>query len=66
MKTNELIKFYNSTTPEEKSQLLYMMAKDIMIPVTRKDGVYCEELDMENPVVMNGTMFQLNIKGDGI
>ena len=60
MNTKKLLEFYNNTTPEEKCQLLNMMARDISIPVQKEDGTHSMELCKENPVCMNGTSFQLN------
>ena len=60
MNTKKLLEFYNNTTPEEKCQLLNMMARDISIPVQKEDGTHDMELCKENPVCMNGTSFQLN------
>ena len=59
---NIILEFYNNTTPEEKKQLLTMMARDIIIPYRKKDGIHDYELCDENPVSMNGTAFQLNTK----
>ena len=60
----KLLNFYNETTPEEKCHFLNMMAKDINIPVLRPDGLHCENLDMENPIHMNGTLYQLNLENE--
>ena len=60
MRIKKIVKFYNETTPEEKCQLLLMMAKDIYVPVRKKDGVHVLELDDEVPVCMNGASYQLN------
>jgi hypothetical protein len=60
MNTKKILEFYNNTTPEEKCQLLNMMARDISIPVQKEDGTHSMELCKENPVCMNGTSFQLN------
>ena len=59
--------FYNKSTPEEKVQLLWLLAKDITVPVTKfdEDGkryVDMMELDEEIPVVLNGTMYQFNLE----
>ena len=62
MNMNIILEFYNNTTPEEKKQLLNMMARDIIIPYRKKDGIHDYELCDENPVSMNGTAFQLNTK----
>ena len=37
----KILTFYNETTPEEKCQLLNMMAKDISVPVKYEDGFHC-------------------------
>lgn len=37
-----------------------LMAKDIMIPIRKDDGVHCLGLDDEAPVCLNGTAFQIN------
>jgi len=60
MKIKKILKFYQETTPEEKCQLLNMMAKQIMIPIKKDDGVHCLELDEEVPICMNGTFYQIN------
>ena len=60
----KLLNFYNETTPEEKCHLLNMMAKDISVPVKYEDGFHCLELDMENPIHMNGTFYQLNLENE--
>ena len=62
MSISKILEFYNNTTPEEKCQLLNMMARDISIPYQKEDGTHDYELCEENPVCMNGTMFQLNTK----
>jgi|TARA_R110001632_G_scaffold53793_1_gene132183 hypothetical protein len=62
MDFKKILEFYNNTTPEEKCQLLNMMARDISIPVQKEDGTHDYELCDENPVCMNGTSFQLNTK----
>ena len=62
MNTKKILEFYNNTTPEEKCQLLNMMARDIIIPYRKKDGIHDYELCDENPVSMNGTAFQLDTK----
>lgn len=62
MSFKKILEFYNNTTPEEKCQLLNMMARDISIPYKKKDGIHDHELCDENPVCMNGTSFQLNTK----
>ena len=62
MNMNIILEFYNNTTPEEKKQLLNMMARDIIIPYRKKDGIHDDELCEENPFSMNGTAFQLNTK----
>ena len=59
--------FYNKSTPEEKVQFLWLLAKDITVPVTKfdEDGkryVDMMELDEEIPVVLNGTMYQFNLE----
>jgi len=59
---SKILEFYNNTTPEEKCQLLNMMARDIIIPYRKKNGIHDYELCEENPVSMNGTAFQLNTK----
>ena len=56
----KILKFYNNTTPEQKCQLLNMMAKDIMVPIKKEDGVHCLSLDCEAPICLNGTFFQIN------
>ena len=60
MDFEKILEFYNNTTPEEKCQLLNMMARDISIPVQKEDGTHDMELCKENPVCMNRTSFQLN------
>ena len=60
MDFKKILEFYNNTTPEEKCQLLNMMARDISIPVQKEDGTHDYELCDENPVCMNGTSFQLH------
>ena len=60
MRIKKIVKFYNETTAAEKVQLLWMMADQIMIPIQKKDGVHCLELDKEIPVCMNGTFYQIN------
>jgi hypothetical protein len=62
MKIKKILKFYQETSPEEKCQLLNMIAKDICVPVQKDDGCHVLELDEEVPVCMNGTFFQINIK----
>ena len=62
MSISKILEFYNNTTPEEKCQLLNMIARDISIPYQKEDGTHDYELCEENPVCMNGTMFQLNTK----
>ena len=62
MNMSKILEFYNNTTPEEKCQLLNMMARDIIIPYRKKNGIHDYELCEENPVSMNGTAFQLNTK----
>ena len=56
----KVIDFYNTTTAEEKCYLLMLMAKDIIVPVEKEDGVHIMDLDDEAPVCMNGTAFQIN------
>ena len=56
----KVIDFYNETTAEEKCYLLMLMAKDIIVPVEKEDGVHIMDLDDEAPVCMNGTAFQIN------
>ncbi len=56
----KVIDFYNETTAEEKCYLLMLMAKDIIVPVEKEDGVHIMDLDDEVPVCMNGTAFQIN------
>tara|TARA_R110002072_G_scaffold85558_2_gene193741 strand:+ start:809 stop:1030 length:222 start_codon:yes stop_codon:yes gene_type:complete len=58
--------FYIKSTPEEKCQLLWLMAKDIMIPINKIDSegkyyVDCMELDSEIPVMLNGVSYQINV-----
>ena len=60
MRLKKIVKFYNETTPIEKCQLLFMMAKDIMIPVEIDGVVHCLSLDDEVPVVLNGPIYQIN------
>jgi len=60
MRIKKIVNFYNETTQIEKCQLLFMMAKDIMIPVEIDGEVHCLNLDDEVPVVLNGTAFQIN------
>ena len=60
MRLKKIVKFYNETTQIEKCQLLYMMAKDIMVPVEIEGTVHCLELDDEVPICLNGTAFQIN------
>ena len=67
MNTKLINDFYNKSTPEEKVQLLWLLAKDITVPVTKfdEDGkryVDMMELDEEIPVVLNGTMYQFNLE----
>jgi len=62
MSISKILEFYNNTTPEEKCQLLNMMARDISIPYQKEDGTHDYELCEENPVCMNGTSFQLNTR----
>ena len=64
MRLKKIVKFYNETTQHEKCQLLFMMAKDIMIPIKKVDGIHCVELDKEVPVCLNGTAFQFNIEDE--
>ena len=52
--------FITTSTAEEKCYLLMLMAKDIMIPIRKDDGVHCLALDDEAPVCLNGTAFQIN------
>tara|TARA_R110002050_G_scaffold66786_1_gene144696 strand:+ start:136 stop:390 length:255 start_codon:yes stop_codon:yes gene_type:complete len=59
--------FYNKSTPEEKVQFLWLLAKDITVPVIKHDKKgkrYADimELDEEIPVVLNGTMYQFNLE----
>ena len=56
----KVIDFYNETTADEKCYLLLLMAKDIIVPVEKEDGVHIMDLDDEAPVCMNGTAFQIN------
>jgi len=56
----KVIDFYNETTADEKCYLLMLMAKDIIVPVEKEDGVHIMDLDDEAPVCMNGTAFQIN------
>lgn len=60
MRTKKVLKFYQETTPEEKCQLLNMMAKDICVPIQKKDGCHVLDLDDEIPVCMNGIFYQIN------
>jgi len=60
MRLKKIVKFYNETTPIEKCQLLFMMAKDISVPVKIDGVVHCLELDDEVPVVLNGPIYQIN------
>jgi len=60
MRLKKIVKFYNETTQHEKCQLLFMMAKDIMIPIKKEGLIHCLELDKEVPVCLNGTAFQIN------
>ncbi len=59
-KMKKVIDFYNETTAEEKCYLLLLMAKDIMIPIRKEDGIHCLGLDEDAPVCLNGTAFQIN------
>ena len=68
MNVDLINEFYNKSTPEDRVQFLWLIAKDIMIPVSkvREDGtkyVDCMELDTEMPVVLNGTGYQFNMEG---
>ena len=56
----KVIDFYNETTADEKCYLLLLMAKDIIVPVEKEDGVHIMDLDDEVPVCINGTAFQIN------
>jgi len=60
MKIKKILKFYQETSPEEKCQLLNMMAKDIIVPIKKEDGIHCLELNKEIPVCMNGAFYQFN------
>jgi len=60
MRTKKVLKFYQETTPEEKCYFLNMIAKQICVPVQKKDGCHVLELDYENPICMNGTFYQFN------
>ena len=60
MKINNVIKFYQETTPEEKCHFLNMIAKNICVPVQKEDGCHVLELDEETPICMNGTFYQIN------
>ena len=60
MRIKKIVKFYNETTQIEKCQLLFMMAKDMMVPVRINGVVHCLELDDEVPICLNGTSFQIN------
>ena len=67
MNTKLINDFYNKSTPEEKVQFLWLLAKDITVPVTKSDEdgkryVDMMELDEEIPVVLNGTMYQFNLE----
>ncbi len=67
MNTKLINDFYNKSTPEEKVQFLWLLAKDITVPVTKfdEDGkryVDMMELDEKIPVVLNGTMYQFNLE----
>lgn len=59
--------FYNKSTPEEKLQFLWLLSKDITVPVIKHDEkgkryVDIMDLDEEIPVVLNGTMYQFNLE----
>jgi len=60
MRIKKILKFYKETTPEEKCQLLNMMAKQICVPIQKEDGCHILDLDAEVPVCMNGTFYQIN------
>ena len=40
MRIKKIVNFYNETTQIEKCQLLFMMAKDIMVPVKIEGEVH--------------------------
>ena len=68
MNVDLINEFYNKSTPEDRVQFLWLIAKDIMIPVPKvhEDGtkyVDCMELDTELPVVLNGPCYQFNMEG---
>lgn len=68
MNVDLINEFYNKSTPEDKVQFLWLIARDIVIPVTKvnEDGtkdVECMNLDTEIPVVMNGISYQFNLEG---
>ena len=51
---SKILEFYNNTTPEEKCQLLNMMARDITIPTENKDlKNYLQDIIEENVNLLN-------------
>ena len=65
MENNIALEFYLNSTPNDRLNFLRMIYKDIIIPTVIEGGVGEETLWGENPICLNGTVFQLNTEGFG-
>ena len=65
MKNDKVLEFYLNSTPNDRLRFLNMISKDIIIPTINKDGISQENLWDENPISLNGTLFQLNTEEFG-
>ena len=65
METNIALEFYLNSTPNDRLNFLLMIQKDITIPIEIEGGTSVETLWEENPICLNGTLFQLNTEEFG-
>ena len=65
MENNIALEFYLNSTPNDRLNFLLMIQKDITIPIEIEGGTSVETLWEENPICLNGTLFQLNTEGFG-
>ena len=61
-KFGKVIKHFNKWDNHQKLFFIQLLATDIIVPVKEKEGVTIYELDIEVPVILNGTGFQINIE----
>ena len=65
MENNIALEFYLNSTPNDRLKFLLMIQKDITIPIEIEGGTSVETLWEENPICLNGTIFQLNTEEFG-